>query len=405
MADKRGMIPFLIGVICLTFLPCQTRALCLGGQEGQNLDNQISHEMEIHKIPSIAAGIIKNEAIVWKKAYGQADRENGVPATTETIYLLASISKLVVVTGVMQLYEQGVIDIDEDISLYLPFVLRSLHFPANKITARMLMTHTSGLAGPQTDEELPGFYDWFPVDSAPSLSETLNDYLLPGGRHYTPAVWTRSVPGQQELYSNLGATLLGYLVEFASGQDFQAYCQNHIFLPLEMLDTSYKWNDLNPKKVASLYVENYVPIDHYSRRDFPAGQMKSSVEDFSHFLMAYINGGIYRGKRILEEKTVEEILRIHNYASGTCLAWKSTLGGWYGHSGGVTGASTYVEYQKKDKVGLIIFSNVFLGEGSTLHPPFGNVYGLIRKEANKFRDARSTRTRGVARTEAIRSIK
>jgi CubicO group peptidase (beta-lactamase class C family) len=94
MADKRGMIPFLIGVICLTFLPCQTRALCLGVQEGQNLDNQISHEMEIHKIPSIASGIIWNDTIVWKKAYGQADRENGVPATTETIYLLASVSKL-----------------------------------------------------------------------------------------------------------------------------------------------------------------------------------------------------------------------------------------------------------------------------------------------------------------------
>jgi len=405
MNDKSGMLLFLIIVICLTFLPCPTRASCSGVLESQNWDNQVYQEMEIHKIPSIAACIIKNNEIVWKKGYGRADRENNILATNETIYLIASVSKLVVVTGVMQLYEQGVIDIDEDISLYLPFILRSPHFPPNKITARMLMTHTSGITGPQTDEELPGFYDWFPVDSAPSLNETLNDYLLPGGLHYTPAVWTRSVPGQQELYSNLGTTLLGYLVEFASGQDFNGYCQNHIFLPLEMFDTSYKWSDLNPEKVASLYLENYVPIDHYSRRDFPAGQLKSSVEDFSHFLMAYINGGIYRGKRILEERTIEEILRTHNYASGTCLVWKNTIGGWYGHSGGVTGASTYVEFQKKDKVGLIIFSNVFLGEGSTLHPPFGNVYGLIRKEANKFRNARSTRDRGGARTEAVRSFK
>lgn len=85
-----------------------------------------------------------------------------------------------------------------------------------------------------------------------------------------------------------------------------------------------------------------------------------------------------------------------------CLVWSSTIGGWFGHSGGVNGASTYVEFQKQDAVGLIIFSNVFLGKGSTLQPPFGKVYALIRQEANMFRSTSPSRDWGGVREEETR---
>jgi CubicO group peptidase (beta-lactamase class C family) len=249
----------------------------------------------------------------------------------------------------------------------------------------MLLTHSSSLAGPLTDEELPGFYDWFPPDAHPGLDETLSDYLIPGGQHYIPGVWTDAAPGQRELYSNLGVTLLGYIVEFVSGEEFHSYCRNYIFLPLDMPDTSFRMSDLDPAKVAIRYGEYYNPLIHYSRRDFPAGQLKSSAADFSHFLMACMNGGVYKGQRILKESTIEDMLKIHNPASGICLIWNCTVGGWFGHSGGLNGASTYVEFQKEDKVGLIILSNVYISKGNPFYPPRGSIFGLIRKKANEFR--------------------
>jgi hypothetical protein len=153
-----------------------------------------------------------------------------------------------------------------------------------------------------------------------------------------------------------------------------------------MPSTSYRFADLDLSDVATLYLKNYIPIDPYSRRDYPAGQLRSSVDEFSHFLIAYMNGGIYKGNRILEANTVDQILKIHNFASGLCLIWNCTIGGWYGHAGGIIGATAYVEFQKEQKVGLMIFSNVYLDKNSTLYPPLGKVYGLIRREANKFRD-------------------
>jgi len=278
-------------------------ALCCAVQpslsDSPALDEAILQEMQARRIPSVAACIIKNDRVVWTGSYGLADKENGLPASSRTNYLLASLSKTVIATAVLQLAERGLVDIDQDIGLYLPFNVRNPKFPRSPVTTRMLLTHSSGLTGPKTDEELPAFYDWFDPDSAPPLGLTMMEYLLPGGAHYVPAVWKDKAPGRRELYSNLGASLLAYLVECVSGEDFSSYCRNHIFLPLGMPETSYRIADLNAQLLAVRYMEDSGPIPHYTRRDYPGGQVKSSVEEFSHFLAAWMNEGVYDQTRIL----------------------------------------------------------------------------------------------------------
>ena len=370
------------------FIPVCTALICgllPSLAESSDLDGAILKEMQARQIPSVAACIIKNTEIAWMGSYGLADKENSIPATSQTIYLLASLSKTVIATAVMQIAEKGLIDIDQDIGMYLPFPVRNPHHPQSIVTPRMLLTHSSGLAGPKTDDELPGFYDWFPPDAAPPLGQTLMDYLLPEGSFYVPAVWQDSAPGHRELYSNLGATLLAYMVEFVSGEEFSSYCRNHIFLPLGMPGTSYKIADLNSENLAVWYLENTQRIAHFTRRDYPAGQVKSSVSELAHFLAAWMNGGAYKGVRILNSNTVDEALRIHNPASGLCIIWNLTIGDWYGHSGGGNGASTYMEFHRQDKVGLIILSNMYHKSENPIHPPAGKIFGLIRNFANQFR--------------------
>jgi CubicO group peptidase (beta-lactamase class C family) len=124
----------------------------------------------------------------------------------------------------------------------------------------------------------------------------------------------------------------------------------------------------------------YTVIGCYGQLHFPAHSLKSSAEDFSHFLIAYVNGGQYRTSGILSEKTVAEILTMRNPASGLCLLWDCDLGNWYGHSGGEPGVSTRAEFQRDARVGVLILSNT----RNKLVYPGTRIHALIRREAQKY---------------------
>jgi CubicO group peptidase (beta-lactamase class C family) len=343
-------------------------------------ESEILGEVNSNRIPSLAAWVVKDDSIVWQKYYGYADVENQRVADNNTIYGLASVSKLVVVTAVLQLHEQGLINLDADINDYLSFAVRNPHYPNEKITAYHLLTHTSGLNWPENDREVPGYYRHYPLDSAPPLSQWLPEYILPDGTHYVPAVWLNSRPGEREWYSNIGTSLLAYLVELVSNTDYNEYCKQHIFEPLEMFNTSHYYADLDINDIATLYDHPQHPIEFYRYRGYPAGDLKSTIEDFSHFIIAYMNGGLYKNTRILEEGSVEEILNIRNPASGLCLIWNCTVGNWYGHAGGKPGVAAYVEFQRDSNVALMIVSNY---RHSTVYP--GNkTHALVRRIAREY---------------------
>ncbi|MCW8823426.1 MAG: beta-lactamase family protein [Ignavibacteriaceae bacterium] len=372
-------IKLLIAILLILFLSNTCSVIDPDVVEFTDFDSEISKEMSSYQIPSISACVIKNDEMVWIKYYGNSTVNNSLP-DSETIYPVASVSKTIIVTAVMQLFEQELIDLDADINNYLPISIRNPNYPDNKISARMLLTHTSGLAWPVDDYEVPGFYNYYPLDSAPPLSEWIPQYVLPGGSHYVNAVWKNTVPGERELYSNIGTAVLGYLVEVISGMDFNTYCTQNIFTPLEMNSTSYAYSDLNMNNVVNIYWDNYQQIEHYRQLHFPAQSLKTTIEDYSHLLIMCMNGGDYNGTRILQEGTTEQILQLHNPASGRCLIWKMTVGGWYEHQGGEPGVAAQVEFHPEKKVGLIIFSNKRTGQvyaGNKIH-------AMIRRIANGY---------------------
>jgi CubicO group peptidase (beta-lactamase class C family) len=344
-------------------------------EEFSDFDAEISKEMSSYQIPSLSACIIKNDEIVWTKYYGNSAVINSLP-DSESIYSVASVSKTIIVTAAMQLFEQNLIDLDSDINNYLPISIRNPHYPYKKVTVRMLLTHTSGLAWPVNDYEVPGFYDYYPLDSAPPLNEWIPQYVLPGGSHYVNAVWKNTVPGERELYSNIGTAVLAYIVEIISETVFNTYCSQNIFIPLEMDNTSYAYADLDMDKVVKKYWENYQLIQPYRQLSYPTHSLKTTMEDYSHLLIAYMNGGIYYGTRILQESTINTILQINNPASGTCLIWNKRLGDWYEHQGGEPGAATQVEFNPEKKVAMIIFSNrrtVQVYQGNKIHAMFRRI--------------------------------
>ncbi|HUU06287.1 MAG TPA: serine hydrolase [Patescibacteria group bacterium] len=247
------------------------------------------------------------------------------------------------------------------------------------------LSHTirlsKGLAHPQTHQEVPGIYDYYHDDTTPRMNRWLPEYILPGGANYVSAVWKDFAPGQAELYSNIGTSLLAYIVERVSGEEYSEYCRNHIFLPLDMTHSGFWFRDLDMARVALPYDDNYIPFYHYSFLAYPVGGIKSSIAEFSHFLIAYMNGGIYKGSRILNQDTVNQILTIQNPASGTCLLWQHGVGNWYMHNGGERGFATHAAFQKDDRLGFIIFTNK---DNESVYP-VKRLYELIRNQAYKYR--------------------
>ena len=369
----------LIVILLILFLSNSCSVIDPEVEEFSDFDAEIRKEMSGYQIPSLSACVIKNDEIVWAKYYGNSAVSNSLPDST-SIYPVASVSKTIIIIAVMQLFEQGLINLDADINDYLPVTIRNPYYPNNRVTARMLLTHTSGLAWPVDDYEVPGFYDYYPLDSAPPLSEWIPQYILPGGSNYVNAVWKNTVPGERELYSNIGTAVLGYLVEVVSGMDFNAFCTQNIFTPLEMNSTSYAYADLDMNRVVNIYSENYQRIEPYRQLHFPAHSLKTTMEDYSHLLIAYMNGGTYKGTRILQESTIEQILETHNPASGRCLIWKKTVGGWYEHQGGEPGVAAQVEFHPGKKIGLIILSNKRNGQIYASN----KIHALIRRIANNY---------------------
>jgi CubicO group peptidase (beta-lactamase class C family) len=328
------------------------------------LDLYIKANLVQAHIPGLSAAIVKNGQIVWKGAYGYSRVNAQEPVTSDTLFELASVSKTVIATAVMQVWENGLLDLDADINLYLPFQVINPHFPDVPITTRMLMTHTSSI----NDVDLIYVREYRLGDPTIPLGIFLEDYLTPGGQYYDPdGNYSQAAPGTVWDYSNIGASLAAYLVETITGIPFDEYCKTKIFQPLGMTETSYRFADLDTSHIAMPYGYNdhsgrYYPYGFYGCPIYPAGWVITSAPQLARHLISFIQYGEVDGVRILRPETVEEMRRIQypDVSSTFGLLWYyKTLHSWelMGHNGGNNGVSTEMFFRPEDGVGVILLMN------------------------------------------------
>ena len=188
------------------------------------LDSLIMANMEENHIPGLSACVCMNGAIVWRGAYGYADVEQQIEVTDSTLFMLASVSKTVTGSALMQLWEADSLELDDPINDYLPFEVVNPWYPDAAITFRMLLTHTSSI---RDDRNL---FDLLtvPGDSPVALGAFLEDYLVPGGQYYNPTLnyYADWGPGEDREYCNVAVALIGYLVERITRMDFADYCRD-----------------------------------------------------------------------------------------------------------------------------------------------------------------------------------
>ncbi|MES2036518.1 MAG: serine hydrolase [Pseudomonadota bacterium] len=290
-------------------------------------------------LASLSVLAIKSGKVVYQQQFGQAyiDQQNptnSLPVDNQTLFRVASVSKMVAAIGAMCLVEQGKLDLDADISNYLGFKLRNPHYPDVVITTRMLLSHTSSLRD-------DGGYN-FPADVS------MQSFLQTGGKHYAqglqwadPANATAGenfASGLYFHYVNLNWGVLGSVMEAVSGQRFDVLMQNLVLQPLqieaayhpELLSTDalsrlavlYRkqanevWNaqgpwvaqtdDLRNKPLVKRQMENYRPGTNATLSS-PQGGLRISVQGLSRIMLMLMNEGELDGVRLLKPTSIRAL--------------------------------------------------------------------------------------------------
>lgn len=254
------------------------------------LDGIVPQQLKRENIAGAVVLVVQNGTVLFQKGYGFADVENRTPMLADrTLVRPGSVSKLFTWTAVMQLVEQGKIDLDRNVNDYLDFKIPDTY--PQPITMREIMTHTAGFEEAAKDL----------IVGPHTKPATIGEYLR---THIPQRVYA---PGTTPAYSNYGATLAGYIVQRVSGVPFDEYVQKNIFAPLAMQHTTFV--QPLPAALQPLMSKGYAlgsdkPKPFEIVGAVPAGSSSTSAVDMSHFMLAHLQGGQWNGARILKPETV-----------------------------------------------------------------------------------------------------
>jgi len=306
--------------------------------------------------PGLSVAVVKDQEVVWSRGFGYADVEAEVKASPETIYRIASITKLFTSTAVMQLRDKGKLSIHDPITDYLDW-FEVGDQKGKPITIENLITHTSGLP-----REAAGPY-WTTIDF-PTKEEIIEN--LPTQEHPLK-------PWRKWKYSNLALSLAGYIVEETSGVPYEDYVEQNIFNPLGMKDTYIKDVTTDHPRLAKGYgrrmPDGSRETSKYtsSRGINPAANMATTVLDLAKFAMLQFRED--EDDPVLTGETLREMHRVHWLAPKWDVGWGLgfnilRLDGktYIGHGGSVPGYRTNLRISLEDKVAVVVFTNAGDGE-------------------------------------------
>jgi CubicO group peptidase (beta-lactamase class C family) len=310
--------------------------------------------------PGLAIAVVEGNRVVYARGFGVKRLGTDDPITSRSLFHMASITKTFVATSVMQLVEQGKIDLDAPVVRYLPY-FRMADDRYRTITVRQMVTHSSGM--PDVED-----YEWDkPQYDAGSLER------------YVRSLSERRLlfaPGDKFQYSNMAFEILGDVIAKVSGQSFDDYVQDHILTPLRMKDSTL----LVGRADAGLLTWGH-EIDAadrpfpsrvfpYNRVHSPSSNLHSNVLDMARWAIANMNHGELNGRRILQASTHELMWKRARDLGGPAPApsTPSPVGiSWFlgeyrgtamaGHSGGDTGYATDLAMLSEKKIAVVWMMN------------------------------------------------
>ncbi len=339
-----------------------------------NVELQIDQLVTEGDIPSFHACVVSGTEIAWARGFGDQ-------TALDTVFLIGSVQKVFTAISILQLYEDGIIGLDDDVNNHLPFNLRHPDYPDKVITIRMLLCHRSGLRPtlytefcfdweggytPEYRSYVRGYYDSI-------IGITMGEYLamcLPSnGVLYSPSNWAFE-PDSQYGYSNTGYKILNYILEQISSKTVQEYMQENIFGPLWMNNTGFNSTDFEG--------HNAIPhtrlAGNVTNMELPVwdGQymLRSTARDMGNLMIALMNDGEFDGHQLLQQETLTMMfentcpesplrnLRKDLRWMGYGLGIEVRTHGNFGHGGSSIGFTAYMYFNPETRLGYFQVSNV-----------------------------------------------
>ncbi len=381
------VILIIVGYFTLIAKPLETPDRVSNLAELEDfLDNLAGYNAD--SPPGLSLVVVKDGEVVYQKGFGLADGPRNIPATPETVYQYWSMTKIPTALAILQLQEQGLLNIEDSVTDYLAFF--EVEYPSASseiITIRHLLNHSSGLSN-----NVPEIIGWIHHDGDPDWNQT--DLIQEKLPDYAKLSYE---PGSKGIYTNVGYMVLAAVIEAVSGQTYEQYVVEHILKPLEMNQTGFSYTDsmiaveaagahpsvdfqtlllpLVGVDTAPLIREKHDGIlwfNHiYSDQNGPTGLIGSAT-DLARFVMAYLNGGELNGQRILSEESVAMMTHESHIIPGDTpdaaefdesfqgLGWVVVPTGnsfYLTHSGGGPGFSTNMQLYPDRNLGLVIMAN------------------------------------------------
>lgn len=312
----------------------------------------ILKDMKKHNIKGLSIAIVDGQKTVWAKGFGLADEEKNLPASSQTVYRIGSISKVITATEIMRLYQAGKIDIDQPVKTYIKdFSIRSRYENTQPVTLRSLLSHHSGLPS----DIIAGMWVQNPISLAELVHRIKDESLT-------------SPPQTMYKYSNIGFSLLGRVIEVIENKPFPKAINDNLLQPLGMQYSSF---EMTPQ-IENLYSKGYRNGKEAERtplRDLPAGSMLSNVEDMSRFIQFVFSDGNVGHKTIVKPKIIEEMFKPQyrgleldfnhkvgldwvlsglKFSTDDRLAW---------HNGAATPHQANISLLPEKKLGVVILAN------------------------------------------------
>ncbi|MCI5938391.1 MAG: beta-lactamase family protein [Acholeplasmataceae bacterium] len=325
--------------------------------------------------------VFKDGKIVEKLNYGFSSLEKHKKVNNNTVFRIASVSKIMVALCIMKLYEEGKLDLTKDISEYLGFNVRNPKYPDVVITLKMIMTQTSSITDGFEKDVNSDVDSGYNLINGTNEECTLRDLLDPDGKRFVKETFSNYRPATHFEYSNFGCGILACIVEKITGEYFTDYVKKIVFKPLK-IDASFVVTDIKTKNIASTYLyrdgENKLcrsremfinnvykkfPLGENFRG--PAGGLFISTNGLMKIMKALLSGG----KPILKTATLDKMMQMawagkrqpnDSYvAKGLQLEIVDYFNNrrLYGHFGDAYGVKSYFLFNREEQIGMVYITN------------------------------------------------
>ena len=299
-------------------------------------------------VPSVSVAVAQRGKIIWEEGFGWANREERIPATENTMYSLASISKPNTATGLMTLVQAGKIDLDKPINDYLGDAkLQARIGNAHDATVRRVANHSSGL---------PLHYQFF-FNNEPYQKPSYDETILRYGNLVT-------IPGEHYQYSNLGFGIIGYVLARVSGESYPDFMRQAVFLKLGMTHTSVGVGPGLERFQAIRYDSKGAPIPFYDFDHPAASAVYSSAHDLVRFGMFHLQDHLPDQAQILTDASIDAMhqptMKISDNG-GYGIGWftEDRPDGYHvvSHTGGMPGVTTMLMLVPSEDIAVVVLMN------------------------------------------------